>query len=123
MASCTPSVLRGLPLALCQTVRAAPSAPPASPLAGWIQRWSKTFSRRSRPFATQLSATPPAMQQLSQPVTSRACRAILRTMSSVTTWIDAARSISRCVISLSGLRAGPPKSLAKRSLVMRRPSA
>ena len=36
---------------------AAPSAPPASPAAGWIQTCSKGPSRRIRPFATQLSAS------------------------------------------------------------------
>ena len=31
-------------------------------------------------------------------------------ISSVTAWIEAAMSISRCVISLSARRGGPPKS-------------
>ena len=38
-----------------------PSAPPASPAAGWIQMFSNGPSRSSRPLATQLSATPPAI--------------------------------------------------------------
>jgi hypothetical protein len=39
---------------------AAPSAPPASPAAGWIQMFSNVPSRSTLPLATQLSATPPA---------------------------------------------------------------
>ena len=41
-----------------------PSAPPASPAAGWIQRSSNGPSRQIRPLPTQFSATPPAMHQL-----------------------------------------------------------
>ena len=41
------------------------------------------------------------------------------TTSSVTAWIDAARSISRWVSSDSGARGGPPKSSSKRPLVIR----
>jgi hypothetical protein len=40
------------------------------------------------------------------------------TTSSVTAWIDAARSISRCVSRSSGLRGGAPNSASKRSLVI-----
>ena len=50
---------------------AAPSAPPASPAAGWIQMRSKLPSRRILPLATQLSATPPARQRFSAPVSAR----------------------------------------------------
>ena len=70
-------------------------------------------SPRSRPFATQFSATPPARQRYRAPVVFFACRAIFRTISSVTSWIERARSISRCVSSDSGSRAGPPKSRSK----------
>ena len=42
---------------------AAPSAPPASPAAGCTNSRSNGPSRRMRPLATQLSATPPAMQR------------------------------------------------------------
>ncbi len=41
-------------------VSAAPSAPPASPAAGCTQMFSNLPSRNTLPFATQLSATPPA---------------------------------------------------------------
>ena len=54
------------PSSWCQTKSAAPSAPPASPAAGWIQICSNGPSRRSRPLATQLSATPPARHRLRQ---------------------------------------------------------
>ena len=87
---------------------AAPSAPPASPAAGWIQTWSNGPSRRIFPFPTQFSATPPAMHRLGSPVSACAVFAILSMMSSVTAWIEAARSISRCVIGLSAARGGPP---------------
>ncbi len=114
--------VRGLSIALCQTASGAPRAPPASPAAGWIQRSSKIPARSSTPLATQLSATPPAMQRLRLPVISRAWRASLRTISSVTSWIDFARSISRWVIGDSGGRAGPPNSAANLPLVISRPS-
>ena len=52
------------------------------------------------------------------PVVSAASRAIVSTMSSVTTWIDAARSSSRRVISDSGARGGPPNRSAKRRFVI-----
>ena len=45
-----------------------PSAPPASPAAGWIQMFSNGPSRSIRPFATQLSATPPARHRFFKPV-------------------------------------------------------
>ncbi len=44
-----------------------------------------------------------------------------RTTSSVTAWIEAARSISRCVRRSSGLRAGPPKSASNLAFVIVRP--
>ena len=69
-------------------------------------------------MATQLRATPPAIARWRAPVSSWAWRAILSTISSVTAWIDAARSISRRVISLSGRRGGPPKSSSILGLVM-----
>ena len=100
---------------------ATPSEPPASPAAGWIHRSSKMPSRRILPFATQLSATPPAMQSFDMPVASRTWRAMRSTISSVTTWIDAARSMSLWVSGDSGARAGRPKSCSKRRPVMRRP--
>ncbi len=39
-------------------------------------------------------------------------------ISSVTTWIDAAMSISRCVSFDSGLRGGPSNSSSKAPFVM-----
>ena len=42
--------------------------------------------------------------------------------SSVTAWLEAAMSISRWVMGVSGLRAGPSKSEANLSLVMRSPA-
>ena len=54
---------------------AAPTAPPASPAAGWIQIVSNGPSRRSRPLATQLSATPPARHRFFMPVVACAWRA------------------------------------------------
>ena len=87
---------RGLPRSWCQTNRAAPRAPPASPAAGWIQRFSKRPSRRIRPLATQFSATPPARQRFFMPVCRCTCRGQRSMTSSVTAWIEAARSMSRC---------------------------
>ena len=46
--------------------QATPTAPPASPAAGWIQISSKGPSRRIRPLPTQLSATPPARHRFAQ---------------------------------------------------------
>ena len=61
-------------------------------------------------MATQLRATPPARQRFFMPVSAWTCRAMRSMISSVTTWIEAARSISRWVSSVSGVRGGPPKS-------------
>ena len=63
---------------MCEAASAAPSAPPASPAAGCIQMRSKIPSRSSRPFATQLRATPPAMHSWREPVISRVCRGELQ---------------------------------------------
>ena len=78
-------------------------------------------SRSTLPFATQLSATPPARQRFSAPVSAASERVSRSTTSSVTAWIDAARSISRWVSNSSGLRGGPPNSSSNSPLVMRRP--
>jgi len=48
-------------------------------------------------------------------------RVSAKSTSSVTAWIEAARSMWRCSSGSSALRAGPPKSRAKRSLVMVKP--
>ena len=53
---------------LYQPISAAPRAPPASPAAGCIQIFSKEPLRNSFPFATQLSATPPASVRFFNPV-------------------------------------------------------
>ena len=76
---------------------AVPRAPPASPAAGWIQRFSNGPSRRIRPLPTQFRATPPASTRFFMPVCRCTCRAVRSMTSSVTAWIEAARSISRCV--------------------------
>ena len=67
-------------------------------------------SRTTRPFATQLRATPPAITRFLAPVRSCACCTQRSTAVSQTTCTDAARSISRCVMSSSSRRGGPPKS-------------
>src|SRR5437762_12711289 len=73
---CSTPAWRAAPNWLCASSSAAPTAPPASPEAGWIQIWLR-FDRRcsSRPFATQLSATPPARQRLRLSASRRARRA------------------------------------------------
>jgi hypothetical protein len=53
------------------------------------------------------------MHRFFSPVMVCKWRAIFRTISSVTTWMDRAMSISRWVISDSAARAGPPKEIAK----------
>jgi hypothetical protein len=59
------------------------------------------------PLATQLSATPPARHRFFSRSPSRGRAApIFSITSSVTFWIDAARSISRCVSSASACAAG-----------------
>ncbi len=101
---------------------AAPSAPPASPAAGWIQMSSKMPLAQQPPVGDAVERHAAREAELSLPVSSRACRATRSTISSVTSWIEAARSISRRVMRASGLRAGPPNSASKRAFVMRRPS-
>ncbi len=58
-------------------------------------------------MATQFSATPPARHRFFSPVSACSVRASRSTTSSVTFWIEAAMSISRWVIAVSGLRGGP----------------
>ena len=53
----------------------------------------KNLLRKMIPFATQLSATPPARQRFFWPVTSRAWRANRTMISSVTNWIERATSM------------------------------
>ena len=84
---------------------------------------SKIFARSSSPLVTQFSATPPARQRLRAPVSAFAWRAMRRTISVVTLWMLAARSISRCVIVSSGWRGGPPKSVSNEREVIVRPPA
>ncbi len=100
---------------------AVPRAPPASPAAGWIQMFSNGPSRRSLPLATQLSATPPAMQRFFMPVCSWMCRPIFITMSSVTFWIEAAMSMCSWSSLPSAGRAGRPNSWWNFSDVIVRP--
>ena len=106
-----------------QVVRrsAAPSAPPASPAAGWIQSPSKCPSRRIPPLATQFSATPPARHRLRMPGSRRDVARQRQHDVFGDLWIDAARSMCRCVSGSSGWRGAPPKSASKRALVIVRP--
>ena len=101
---------RSLPSQMWRAASAAPSAPPASPAAGWTHTWSKIPAARMRSFATQLSATPPAMTRVCIPVIFCAVRASRTMASSVTSWIASARSIYACVKGVSGARGGMPKS-------------
>ena len=71
-----------------------------------------------RPFATQFSATPPAMHRWRMPVRAWRLRAMRSTTSSVTFCTLAAMSQWNCSISDSGERRGWPNSFAKRSFVM-----
>ena len=61
---------------------------------------------------TQFSATPPARQRFFMPVCACKCRTARSMISSVTAWIEAAKSISRWVKGASGRRGGPPNSRA-----------
>ena len=70
---------------------------------------------------TQLSATPPARHRSRRPVSRCANAVIFSITSSVMSWTDRARSISRCVSLLSGLRAGPPNSSLERAARHRQP--
>ena len=54
-------------------------------------------SRSTLPLATQLSATPPARQRFSMPVSAARLRVSRSTTSSSTAWIEAARSMCFCV--------------------------
>ena len=90
--------------------KATPSAPPASPAAGWIQMsLERTLAQEAAVgHAVQRHAARQAqVLQAGLPCTWRAMRSMI---SSVTTWIEAARSISRCVSGDSGCRGGPPNS-------------
>src|SRR5437868_2982621 len=80
-------------------------------------------SRSIRPLPTQLSATPPARHRFFSPVSLCACRAIRSIASSQTSWTERAKSISRCVTSLSGARASPPNRRSNSRLVIVRPAA
>src|SRR6202023_2631133 len=70
---------------------------PSSPAAGWIQTLSNPASRATLPFATQLSATPPAMHRFFAPVVSRSQRARASSTFSVSSCTRQARS-SQCRI-------------------------
>ena len=61
-------------------------------------------------YAIRSYYAPPASARSRQPVSACAWRAVRSMISSVTSWIDAAMSISRWVMGVSGWRAGPPKS-------------
>ena len=59
---------RGPPSVSFQTWKAAPTAVPESPAAGWTYSSSNGVSGRIRPFATAFSATPPARQRFREPL-------------------------------------------------------
>ena len=82
---------------------------------------SNRFSRSSLPLATQFSATPPARQMFLAPVSFFTDLPSRITISSVTAWTEAARSMWFWFSISSGLRAGPPNRSANLSFVMRRP--
>jgi hypothetical protein len=63
-------------------------------------------SRTIRPFATQLSATPPAMHRFFMPVRRCRSRTIASTISSVTFWMLAAMSQWNCSIGPSMVATG-----------------
>ena len=107
----------------CQMLMATPSAPPASPAAGCTNTWSNGPSRRMRPLPTQFNATPPARHKSRMPVCLCAKVVIFSMTSSVISWIDRARSISRWVSGLSGLRAGPPNTCSIFEPVIVKPAA
>ena len=88
-----PLVLRGWPLKMWTAASAAPTAPPASPAAGWIQMFSNAPSRSTLPLATQLSATPPARHKFFAPVFLARLRVRRSTASSSTAWMEAATSM------------------------------
>ena len=75
-------------------------AMPSSPAAGWIQTFSKPASRAIRPLATQLSATPPAMQRFLAPVVSRSQRARASSTFSVSSCTRQAISSQCCMEGL-----------------------
>ena len=97
---------------------AAPSAPPASPEAGWIHMSRNSGrSRSSLPFETQFSATPPARHRFWLPVVANACRAIRNIASSMTACADAAMFMYSVVSMLSGSRRGEPSRSSNAALV------
>src|SRR5215471_16084315 len=74
---------------------------PSSPAAGWIQTLSKPASRTIRPLATQLRATPPAMERFLAPVASRSQVARLRSKLSASSWTRQATSFQCCIDGLA----------------------
>ena len=93
----------GRPPVSCAWARAAaPRQPPESPAAGWTNRRSNGPSRRMRPLATTLRATPPAMQRSGRPVRSWSQAAFASRISSSTAWRLRATSWWKRVISASG---------------------
>ena len=114
----------GLSSSWCQTNSAAPSAPPASPAAGWIQMSSNGPSRSSRPLATQFSATPPARTRFFMPgLLAARARPMRSTTSSVTAWMLAARSMCRCSSGDSGLPRRPAEERVEPAAGHRQPLA
>ena len=75
------------------------------------------------PLATQLSATPPARQRFFISVSAASARVRRSTTSSVTAWIDAARSIWRWVSSSSGFARGAAEQRVEARISHRQPGA
>jgi hypothetical protein len=100
--------VRSRPSSWCQTKSAAPSAPPASPPPAG-SRSARKGPRAGCAVADAVQRHPAGQAEIRHPV-SRASAGQRSMISSVTTWIEAARSISRCVSSDSGGRGGAPKS-------------
>ena len=100
---------RGRPRTSFPAHRAAPRAPPASPAAGCTKTRRKGPSRQSRALATLFSATPPARQRSSSPVSRCNRRARPNSASSVTSCTLAAMSAKRRPSSVDGSKGLPGK--------------
>ena len=111
--------LRGLPSRSCQTMRAAPSAVPSSPAAGWMLTSVKGVSVRIFPFITLFRAQPPARARRLSPVRRWTDRRRWKAASSKTACAEAAIASCRGSRGSSGRRAGPSK--ASSSAVKTRP--
>ena len=96
-----------------------PSAPPASPAAGWIQMSSNGPSRSSRPLATQFRATPPARTRFFIPVVLMEIAAQAQ-HDLLGHGLDAGGEVHVPLleIAIPACRGGPPNSRWNRRLVI-----